>query len=53
MVRIALALMATTVAAFAAFDAPVPEIDAQMGTSAITVLAGGLLLLRSRRKVRK
>lgn len=53
MIRIVLALMATTVASFAAFDAPVPEIDAQMGTSAITFLAGGLLLLRGRRKVRK
>lgn len=52
MVRIALALMASTVASFAAFI-PVPEIDAQMGTSAITVLAGGLLLLQSRRRVRK
>jgi hypothetical protein len=53
MIRLVLALMATTVGVFAAAVNPVPEIDAQMGTSAITVLAGGMLLLRSRRKVRK
>ncbi len=30
--------------------APVPEIDASSGASALALLSGGLLILRSRRK---
>ncbi len=48
MVRLALALLAVSSASFAALTAPVPEVDANMGVSAITMLAGGALVLRSR-----
>ena len=52
MVRIALALIAISSAAFAA-DVISPEIDANMGVSAISMLAGGLLVLRGRRSAKK
>ena len=45
MIRLVLAMVAASAATFAA----VPEIDANMGVSAITVLAGGMMVLRSRR----
>lgn len=43
-----LLLLGCTVSAFATVAA-VPEIDASTGLSALTILSGGLLILRSRR----
>ena len=45
-----LILMLTASAAFAGSTANVPEIDPGVGISALALLSGGLLLLRSRRK---
>jgi hypothetical protein len=49
MVRMVLALVAISSAVFAA-EPLVPEIDANMGVSAISMLAGGMMVLRGRRK---
>jgi hypothetical protein len=43
-------LMALSTAAMASASSGVPEIDAASGTTAVTLLLGGLLLLRTRRK---
>ena len=45
-----LILLLTASAAFAGGIAPVPEIDPGVGVSALALLSGGLVLLRSRRK---
>lgn len=48
---IGLAVLLTTVSVFAFAGAlPAPEIDASSGVAALGLLAGGLLVLRSRRK---
>jgi hypothetical protein len=44
----ALSLLALTVPAFGAV--PAPEIDGNTAVSAVALVAGGLLVLRSRRK---
>lgn len=46
MIRVLIALAAVSASGFAG-AAIVPEIDANMGVSAITVLAGGAMVLRS------
>jgi hypothetical protein len=46
----ALILLLTASAAFAGSVTPVPEIDPGVGVSALALLSGGLVLLRSRRK---
>jgi hypothetical protein len=46
-----LAVMAVTlIVAHAAFAAPVPEIDPAMGTGALALLGGAILVIRGRRK---
>ena len=45
-----LVLLLTASTAFAGTAAPVPEIDPGVGITALALLSGGLLLLRSRRK---
>ena len=45
-----LVLLLSVSAAFAGQVRPAPEIDPSVGISALAVLSGGLLLLRSRRK---
>ncbi len=45
-----LILLLTASAAFAGADGSAPEIDPGVGISALALLSGGLLLLRSRRK---
>jgi hypothetical protein len=42
-------LLATASSAFAGFEPTVPEIDANMAGSALALISGGLLVLRSRR----
>ncbi len=46
----ALALLVAGSALVASAGNIVPEIDAQSGASAVTLLAGALLVMRSRRK---
>jgi len=47
--EVALVFVGTACVALAG-RAPVPEIDASTGVAAVTLLAGGLLVLRSRRR---
>jgi hypothetical protein len=47
MTRVLMLLLATTVGCFAA--TAVPEIDASSATSALTLIAGGMMVVRSRR----
>jgi hypothetical protein len=47
MIRFALLMLTATVGAFAA--TPVPEVDASSAASALTLITGGLLVVRSRR----
>ncbi|HTP35664.1 MAG TPA: hypothetical protein VMJ75_25975 [Candidatus Acidoferrales bacterium] len=44
------ALLFVTTAAFAGSVASVPEIDASAGAGAVALIAGGLVVLRARRK---
>ena len=45
-----LILLISASAAFGGVGRPVPEVDPGVGISALALLSGGLLLLRSRRK---
>ena len=47
MTRIVMMFLAASVGCFAA--TPVPEIDATSAASALTLITGGLMLVRSRR----
>ena len=48
-IGLAMVLMGMSVSAFAT-PFPVPEIDASTGASAVALLSGGLMVIRSRRK---
>ncbi|HEY4363797.1 MAG TPA: hypothetical protein VGN17_22710 [Bryobacteraceae bacterium] len=51
---IGIAILLTSVASIALAGAlPAPEIDASTATAAVGLLAGGLLVLRSRRNKKK
>ena len=50
MAALILALGAIAGSALGAETAPVPEIDGNFAASAVALAAGGLLILRSRRK---
>ena len=47
-IGLAMVLMSMSVSAFAT-PFPVPEIDAPTGASALALLSGGLMVIRSRR----
>lgn len=47
-IGLAMVLMSASVSAFAT-PLPAPEIDASTGASALALLSGGLMVLRSRR----
>jgi hypothetical protein len=47
---IGMAILLASVAGFAFAGNPTPEIDASTGTAAIGLLAGGLVVLRARKK---
>jgi hypothetical protein len=47
---VGLAMLLIGCAGFALAGNPTPEIDASSGVAAVTLLSGGLLVLRSRRK---
>ena len=47
-IGLAMVLMSMSVSAFAT-PFPVPEIDASTGASAVALLSGGLMVIRSRR----
>jgi hypothetical protein len=47
---VGLAMLLIGCAGFAFAGNPTPEIDASSGVAAVTLLSGGLLVLRSRRK---
>ncbi len=47
---LALLMIGTSAACLAGATGSVPEIDASSGAAAIALLAGGLLVIRSRRK---
>jgi len=49
-ISLVLLLGATSMSVFGAGPTPVPEIDASSAAAAITLISGGLLLLRARRR---